>query len=377
MHFAIQRLSVVLVGCLMATLLVASGSPASAAQKGSSASNTSNTSKVSNVSKSPPKKTIGYVDIEASGGMQKRWYNFFTAATKELGWTVRLTDANGVSSVGLSGIQQYVNDRVNAIVVTCLDTAPLLPGLQAARAAKIPVIEIGCQEPAPLSAWNAVYAEPERQMANYFSSYLVKALSARKCDQVSVLQDDTILIARLRSTMIITALRKAGVNVVSTPVIPETSIVPSTQAAVSGTLTAHPGTCAFIPIFDFSSGPAASELETLNNTTAKVYTYYADDVNDPLLLNPASPLVAVVDGPVEQVSLVAVDQLLNHFMTGAPINEKAANGLKVPFTIFTKSNAPKNYSGYITPWSVNKYLTPFVKKWNAKYGFKLRAPHAS
>jgi ABC-type sugar transport system substrate-binding protein len=358
----IQKLSVVLVGCVLSTLLVVGGSSISASASGSMAT------------KAPPKETIGYVDIVAGGGQQKRWYQFFTAATKALGWTVHLTDANGVNSVGLKGVQQYVNQRVNAIVVSCIDTGPLLPGLRAAAAAKIPVIAVGCQQSQPTSVWNAIYSEPEQKMANAFSSYLVKTLHNRNCNQVSVLQDQTILVGRLRSQMIIAALRKAGITLVSTPVIPETSIVPSTQAAVTGTLTANPGTCAFIPIFDFSAGPTVAELQTLKNTTAKVYTYYADNVNTPLLRDPATPLAAVVDGPVDQVSLVAVDQLLKHFMTGASLDRNAAARLIVPFTIYTKSNAPAIYPGYLSPWNVNKYLAPFVKQWNAKYNFKLRIP---
>jgi ABC-type sugar transport system substrate-binding protein len=319
-----------------------------------------------------PHETIGYVDVEASGGMQKRWYNFLTAAARSLGWTVKLTDASGVASTALQGVQQYVSQGVSAIVVSCVDTGPLVPGLNAAQQASIPVIALGCDVPPPASLYSAVYAENEHLLASSLSTALVSALKARNCKQVAVLEDQTILVGRERSAFFVNALKSSGFNVVATPVIPETSIVPSTRTAISGTLAAHPGTCAFVPIFDFSVGPAVAELQSLGKSrTVGVYSYYADDVNLPLLRQPGSALQAVVDGPVEQVSLVAIDQLLKHFLTGAKISPNAAAALKVPYTVFTKKNAPANPPGYVTPWSVAKYLNPYIQQWNSTYHLHL------
>src|SRR5205823_5205084 len=136
----------------------------------------------------------------------------------------------------------------------------------------------------------------------------------------------TILVGRLRSDYFINALKKAGIQLVSTPVIPETSIAPSTTQAIKGTLQAHPDTKAFVPVFDFSVGPGVQALKSLGPSAkgVAIYTYYADQVNLPLMLQKDSPIKGVVDGPVEQVSLVAVDQLLRHFNTGEPLDRNAA-----------------------------------------------------
>jgi ribose transport system substrate-binding protein len=320
-----------------------------------------------------PHKTIGYVDIVASGGMQKRWYNYVTAASKVLGWDVKLVDANGVAATGLKGVQQFVSQGVDAILVSCIDTGPLVPGLTAARNAGIPVIAVGCTQPPPTNSFDAVYAEPEQALANALNGYLVTALKAKNCKNVAVLQDRTILIGRMRSDYFIKALKDSGFNVVATPVIPETSIVPSTRSAILGTLTAHPETCAFVPIFDFSVGTAIASLKSLGKSSSVgVYSYYADDVNLPLLREPDSALQAVVDGPVEQVSFVAIDQLLAHFLRGAKIDPNAADSLKIDFTNFTKANAPAFQTGYLTPWDTATYMKPFIQKWNSTYHLTLR-----
>lgn len=318
-------------------------------------------------------QTIGYIDIVAAGGMQIRWYNFLTAAADKLGWDVKLVDAGGVATKALQGMQRFVSEGVSAIVVSCVDTGPLMPGLRAAKAANIPVIALGCAVPEPVDAWDAVYAEQEQPLAEALSAYLVTELKKQDCNKVSVLQDRTILVGRQRSDFFISALKKANFDVVSTPVIPETSIVPSTQTAVSATLAADPATCAFVPIFDFSVGATVAQLKSLGKAdSVSVYSYYADNVNLPLLLEPKSSLKGVVDGPVEQVSLVAISELLNHFQTGDKIDRNAADNLKIDFNVITAANAPKNIPNYITPWDTNEYLAPFISEWNKKYGLSLK-----
>lgn len=334
------------------------------------------TSRSASVASAPPKKTIGYVDIVSSGGMQRRWYNFFTAATKLLGWNVIDKSANGVNSVALTDVRNFVASHVDGIVVSCVDTGPLLPGLTAAHQAHIPIIAVGCQNGPPNNAWDATYAENDPQLAQTLGKYVVAQLKAKHITQASVLQDRTILVGRLRSDYFISTLRKAGIQLVTTPVIPETDIVPATDQAVRSTLAAYPKVGAFIPVFDFSVGPAVQTLKQLGKANSvAVYSYYADLVNLPLMLQPGSPIKGLVDGPVEQVATVAVDQLLRHFITGKPLDRNAANKLAVKYVIFTPSHHPGyNAKTYVTPWSSSQYLAPFVKSWNKAYNFNLKIP---
>lgn len=354
-----------------ATIAIAAASITAIAVMGASAA----TSRSAGKTASPPAKTIGYVDIFSSGAMQQRWYNAFTTAVKPLGWKVIDKSANGVNSVALTAVRNFVASHVDAIVVSCVDTGPLLPGLNAAHQAHIPIIALGCQNGPPNNAWDATYAENDPQLARTLGTYVVAQLKAKNITQASVLQDRTILVGRLRSDYFISTLRKAGIQLVTTPVIPETSIAPSTNSAVRSTLAAYPKVGAFIPVFDFSVGPLVQTLGQLGKTNSvAVYSFYADLVNLPLMLKPGSPIKGLVDGPVEQVSLVAADQLLRHFMTGKPLDRNASNKLPVKYVIFTPKNHPAYTKNYVTPWNMSKYLAPFVKKWNTAYGFNLQAP---
>jgi ABC-type sugar transport system substrate-binding protein len=326
--------------------------------------------------KKPDAKTIGYVDIMSAGAMQKRWFNYFKAASDTLGWKVIDQSANGVGSAGLKAVQAFVQQGVDAIVVSCIDTGVLRPGLVAAKRANIPVVALGCQNGPPDDAWDATYAEDDQALAEKLASHVVAEFHQQGVTKASVLQDRTILVGRLRSDYFINALKRAGIELVSTPVIPETSIAPSTTQAIKSTLQAHPDTKAFIPVFDFSVGPGVQALKSLGSSAKGVgiYTYYADQVNLPLMLKTDSPIKGVVDGPVEQVSLVAVDQLLRHFNTGKPLDPDAGKQLKVDYVIFTPKNAPKATPGYVTPFPVGTYLAPFVQRWNSEFHYQLSVP---
>lgn len=321
----------------------------------------------------PPAETIGYVDLNAGGAMQKRWYHFFTAASSTLGWKVIYDNANGVPATGLTDMRNLIQQGVNALVVSCIDSSTVNPALLQAKHAGIPTIALGCQN-GPPNNWSATYAENDPALAKFLGAYVVKYLKAHHIRTASVLQDHTILIGRERSESLIAALKKAGIKLVSTPVIPETSIDPSTTQAVNSAISADPNLGAIIPVFDFSVGPTVQALSALHNHKTVVFSYYADQVNLPLMLKPGSPIKGLVDGPVEQVSLVAVDQLLRHFETKAPLNPSAANSLKIPYVIFTPQHHPKYTSGYVTPWNVDSYLAPYVKSWNAKYHLHLKVP---
>jgi ABC-type sugar transport system substrate-binding protein len=363
---AIAALMIAVAGC---------GSSSSSSSSSSAGASTGSSSASSgSASAKPPSKTIGYVDIVASGAQQKRWYHFFTTATNLLGWKVILDDANGVPATALTDLRNLVAQHVDAIVVSCVDTSVLHPALVAAKAAGIPTVALGCQNGPPPGDWSATYAENDPALAKFLAAYVIKYLKAKGITQASVLQDRTILVGRLRSDYFINALKAAGIKLISTPVIPETSIVPSTTTAVKSAVAADPNLGAIIPVFDFSAGPTVAALKSLNSTKVAVFSYYADLVNLPLMLQPNSPVKGLVDGPVEQVSLTAVDQLLKHFNTGAALDPNAANTLKVPYVVFTPKNHPAYSASYITPWNVNTYLAPFVTKWNAEYHYNLPVP---
>ncbi len=315
-------------------------------------------------------RTIGYVDIVAAGAMQKRWYNYFTLGAAKLGWTVKLADANGDPTVALKDAENFINQGVDALAVSCVETGGLRSALDDAAAKGIPVVAVGCAEPPPTTAWSGIYAEDDLGLAQALANFLLKQIGPGT--EVGILADAALLVGRLRTDLIKSELLSSGINVVANTVVPLTDIVHGSTVATSNILNSHPKVKAIICIFDFFAGPAITAVQQAGKQgSVNVYSFYADQVNLPLMLAPGSPLKGLVDGPVEQVSLVALDQLLKHFQNAAKLDPNAAQGMNVPFKVFTPQDHPDFVTGYITPWDFNTYAKPWFDKWNQAYGLNL------
>lgn len=89
------------------------------------------------------KKTIGYVDIFNSSPIETVMSNVAQEIAWKFGWNFKLVDGAGDFSKMETGLQNFVAQRVNLIIVASSDAAPLRQGLEAAKAAGIPVVEIG------------------------------------------------------------------------------------------------------------------------------------------------------------------------------------------------------------------------------------------
>lgn len=64
------------------------------------------------------------------------------ARAKELGWRVSFVSANEVVSVQNDGIGDLIAKKVDAIIVSPIDTAAVVPSYEAARKAGIPIISV-------------------------------------------------------------------------------------------------------------------------------------------------------------------------------------------------------------------------------------------
>lgn len=315
-------------------------------------------------------RTIGYVDIVAQGAMQKRWYDYFVRAAEKLGWKVKLADANGDPATALTQAENFINQHVDALAISCIETGSLRAALDDAKAKNIPTMAIGCGMPAPVDAWSGVYAEDDAGLAKTLAAYMVTKIGAGS--EVGILADAALTVGHIRTDLITSELKNNGVKVVATTVVPLTDIVHGSTVATADILNAHPNVKAIMCIYDFFAGPAIAAIQQAGKTSSvDVYSFYADQVNLPLMIAPNSPLKGLVDGPVEQVSLVALDQLLAHFEKGTKIDHDAAANLKVSFKVFTQADHPEFTSGYVSPWPLADYGKPFFDKWNQTYGLNI------
>lgn len=312
-------------------------------------------------------RTIGYVDQLHAGAMQQRWYNYFKAATDSLGWEVRLQDAKGDPALGVTQAVNFVNQGVDAIVVSCLDTGPMRRALVAAERDDIPMIGLGCPTPQP-EEWSAVYAEDEAALSRTLADYIVEQAGGDR-GETAVLYDTQLLAGRIRYETLTEELESSPVEIVGSQVIDLTNIEATSRQATSTFLNSNPGLSSVISVYDYFAPPAVSAIKSADRVgEVEVYGYYADSHNLPILRAPNSPLTALVDGPVEQVSLLAVDQLLAHFENDEDFDSGATDELDVEYEIFTPENAPKYSKDYVTPYPVERYLRPFEERWRKEHG---------
>lgn len=85
-------------------------------------------------------KVIGWSAANAANELNARLGDSITSAVRGLGGTVKAQDAGLDPSKQATQVQQFINDKVDAIVVWPVDAASLAPVVKQANAAGIPVL---------------------------------------------------------------------------------------------------------------------------------------------------------------------------------------------------------------------------------------------
>src|SRR5205823_7516615 len=118
-----------------------------------------------------PAKKIGYVTIFGDP-VQQRFRRVFEAAAKRVGWKVDFVDARGNPAQALRAMQNFINDGVDAIVASSVETAYVKTALDDARRKGIPTIAVGAIIGGNTSAWSAVYVESEAGLSQALAHYV-------------------------------------------------------------------------------------------------------------------------------------------------------------------------------------------------------------
>lgn len=313
-------------------------------------------------------KTIGYVDLIASGAMQRRYFDYFSAGASALGWEVQLQDAKGDPNRANTEAINLLNQGVDALVVSCADSAPMAGALRLAKTKKIPAVQVGCAM-TDESAWDASFPIDDAAVGKTLGEYVAGQIGPGA--EVGILGDTTILAGKVRGSGVQDGLASADVKIVGDQSVSLTDPVGATRKTVSSYMTANPNLAAVFAVYDFFAPPAGDTVKGAGKSDAVgVYSFFADAVNAPYMKTADSALRAVADGPVEQVSLVAVDQLLAHFESDLPLDSSAAANLDIPYEIFTPDSLPEVGDDFLGPYPVENYLPAYESRWEQSYGSK-------
>ncbi|OWY10357.1 hypothetical protein B6V72_17225 [Thioclava sp. F34-6] len=302
---------------------------------------------------------IGYVDLIAAGAMQRRYYSYFVAGAEALGWDVELQDAAGDPTKANTAAISLLNQGIDALVTSCADSAPMRPALQLAKEKGIPTVQIGC----PMSdeaAWDLSLPIDDHAIGQALGKFVAAELGDGA--KVGILGDTTILAGEIRGNGLKAGLEGKELEIVGERSVSLTDAVGDTRKTVSTYLTANPDLAAVIAVYDFFAPAAGNAIQSAGAEDTVVYSFFADAVNVPYMWAENSRLVAVADGPVEIVSLMAVDQLVRHFESDEPF-DSAAPRHKISYEIFTKENLPEESDEFLTPYDVQPYLDEYVADW--------------
>ena len=260
-----------------------------------------------------PKVTLGLVNVLYASPAAQRIQQGAVQAAKDLGWKVLTTDANGNPTAMEAGIIGYVNQHVNAIIDLSNSTEAIAQGLAAAKAAHIPVINIGgLQDPSPLLA--AQYTNNDAQMSFALVHYMVKHI--KKGTTVAVDEFPLLASERIRDGILINGLKAAGIKVV-THQSNFANLVADTQTATATQIAANPNLSAIVGDTDAEMPVIAQVLKNAGKcSTIGNYNFYDDPQNTAAIRQGCG--TAVVTEPPGVDGFMAIDQLAQVFARHLP-----------------------------------------------------------
>lgn len=282
---------------------------------------------------------------------------------KFLGWKYVVVDAEGDPQKEAAGMSSLVNQRVDAILSIANQPSAIQAGLQAAKSANIPVINVaGVVAPDP--KLSASYAPDEKAMTKTLDDYMISHLNST--GNIATITAPSIYALGIRDDQLKSDLQSTSIKVKANHEIDFTNPVQDATKAVGDILTANPDTNAFWTDTDFDVQPAANVLKTKALCgKVQLYGYYGDKANLQALRDGCA--TAVVDTGISASSDMAIDSLLGYFIKKTPIpkNPTYSEDFFKP-TIIDKTNVPADANTYFPPPA--DYTSYFHDKWSKDYG---------
>jgi ABC-type sugar transport system substrate-binding protein len=349
-------MNVTIAKAVSAAAMLALVAPLSAcASSDPGSSGTSNKSDASASGICVDKKTIGYVDIYNASPIEKEMSDSAKTIADTLGWDMKLIDGAGDFAKMQTGLQNLVSQKVDLILVASSDAAPIRQGLQAAKDANIPVIEIGGGT-TPSDLYSAQYAEDEETLGNTVGKYIVDNIpNAKIADLATSLNYSGT--AREQGFQKAVSESNGSVKVVANQQV-DSGDPNSAGKIMTDMLTAHPEINTVWATFDSMAAAAASSIRQ-KGSKAKLFTTFATPANLEMLKK--GELAGVVDSNLALTPMVALDQFLAHTTKKTPFDPnaiEAAGGLG--YRVVTSQQS----------FDSTETLAPFLKKWQTEYACK-------
>jgi ABC-type sugar transport system substrate-binding protein len=314
--------------------------------------------------------TVGIAVATLSTSL-KGQVDLLETALGKVGWTIVVTDAHNDPNVEQTTMQNFVSQRVDAIIDMYINSSTIAPQLNAAKTAGIPVLAVSAD--ANPSLFAATYAGDPEAQAQLTTDYLKSKYPAGT--HYVVLDLASIYSTNQLITTAIPHLKAAGFQQVGQFDINIADLTNSIKAGVLNLIQAHPEVKFVLGCSSICLPVMAPALQQAGyKDVLSIAADDADDVDSFAFMHQGMPIVGNVQN-LEVSLLIAVDQILAHAATGAPVNRNADAGA-YKSVIVTKDNEPANGAQFTgTTADQKKYfddatlMDSYTKKWQNTYNW--------
>lgn len=311
------------------------------------------------IAKTTP-RTIGYISTLLSSPAEERLASATETAGKALGWDVKVRDGGGDPTKINAAIQAFASEKVDALLISSSGVEGNKRAADQLRKAGAPIIQVGGAIP-PSDEYTAQYGEDEAQLAKILTERIIE--DNPDGAKVGELTLSVAYATKVRNDTLKQIIGEdEGSEISASAAFDLTNAVSSTQEETTNMLLAHPDINAIWGTSDINILPAAKAIE-IKRSDALVYSFFSAPTTLQAMYE-GKPVGAVADCNLNVTGLVAIDQLLNHFETGDPVDKGALKPGLLEYAIVDPENAPPE--GEVV-YPLETTIAPYVEKWEEEY----------
>jgi ABC-type sugar transport system substrate-binding protein len=318
----------------------------------------------------PKNVTIGIVSVLSAAEALQRTQAAAKAATKVLGWKVKICDAQGQPAKAANCANTLIAQNVSAIIGEAIEPAWVAPQLKLAKSKGI----IWLNDAGPVTPGNKLIAANTTYSENDFGTaigkYAAKALGGK--GEVANTEISAQYAIRARTAALLAALKSApGIKVVETHDVALADPVSDGRQFASAILTRYPKLSAILIGTDADSAgivPVVAKKFPGKQYPDRPLVVGAFGDLAQLAMIRRGQMDAAIETPIESTAWIAVDRITEYLArktsppdgphTGYPLN-------LVPVTPVDKTNLPSDPKEYFP--SPTDFVSFFKAKWSAEY----------
>ncbi len=305
--------------------------------------------------------TVGVILSDASSEVENRWAETATTALAEIGWKAEVVDGSNDPAKYQQAMTSFINQKAAGIITVAIDATAITSTLQDAKAADITVVAAGIRiDPSGADLFSATFAPDDSELGEITAEYMKNKLTVG--DEYVVLDLTAVYGAHAPVVAAEPLFDSAGFELVGTHDISVEDIIGSAQKGAVDLMTAHPNAKFMFGCCDFTAALTVPALADAGFPDV-IQTVRYDNLSTLALIRLGKP-VATAATDSDRGILTAIDQILNHSVTGEDVDPAADEGT-YQYTMVEESNLPAEGAFYYDPAPT---ISEFVGEWKTAYG---------